>query len=189
MLLLLSHQNLGAFGEGGAIVTNDDQLAARCRQIRAYGACDGLAVRPGLNARISEMQAAILRVKLPSLDQQNARRREIARRYREQACSPWVREPTTTHHARHCHHQYVVRSPRRDELKAHLLHHGVATSIHYPVPLHHMPAFAGGARCGALTNTEQAAGEILSLPVHPELLDQEVSRVIDAVRCFGENPS
>jgi dTDP-4-amino-4,6-dideoxygalactose transaminase len=132
-----------------------------------------------LNSRLDELQAAVLRVKLPYLDQENARRREIAQRYTEALRNTGLILPGCSPEVTHVYHQYVVRTPRRDALQKHLRQSGIHTLIHYPVPVHLQPAYQGRlaiAQC--LTRTEDLAKEILSFPMYPELSWDQVDAVI-----------
>ena len=176
-------KNLGALGDGGAVFTRDAKLAARLRMLRQYGwrRERDRSFAPGFNSRLDELQAAILRVKLRHLDRENARRREIARQY-DAALAGVVRTPAP--HDGHVYHQYVIRTPERDRLQQTLRDAGIASLIHYPIPIHEQPAYRGRAILppGGLPVTERAAREILSLPMFPELTDEEVQRVIEVVR-------
>jgi dTDP-4-amino-4,6-dideoxygalactose transaminase len=180
-------KNLGAIGDGGLVATNDPGLAQRCRLLREYGwATRYVSDIPGGNSRLDEVQAAILRVKLPHLDQDNAQRRRIADRYRAGLQGTGLTLPTERSGSHHVYHLFVVRSPRRDALVDHLNKSGIQGAIHYPVPVHLQPAYLKRIRTAAkLEHTETAAGEILSLPMYPELQDSEVDRVIEAVRSFA----
>jgi dTDP-4-amino-4,6-dideoxygalactose transaminase len=167
-------KNLGALGDGGAIVTNDRGIAERARLLREYGWTERYVSRiPGMNTRLDELQAAILRVKLRYLDAENARRREIAGAYSKGLGK--VRLPAD--HAGHVYHQYVIRSKDRDALRAKLMAGGVGTLVHFPVPVHLQPAYVR-LEHGPLPETESAAEEVLSLPMYPELGDAAVERVI-----------
>ena len=180
-------KNLGAFGDAGAIVTADAALATRARELREYGWRERyVSDTAGVNSRLDELQAALLRVLLPHLDADNARRREIASQYsRLLARGPFVL-PEEAHGARHVYHQYVIRSGHRDALRAHAAERGVGTLIHYPVPVHLQPAYAGRVATDphGLPVTERLCREILSLPMHPGLLDEEVSGVCEAMLAF-----
>ncbi|MEM1154249.1 MAG: DegT/DnrJ/EryC1/StrS family aminotransferase [Pseudomonadota bacterium] len=171
-------KNLGGYGDGGAVITNDAALADVMRRLRMYG-YDGSPVSTveGVNARINELQAAFLRVKLPFLESWNARRRSVADRYR-QALSRVV-VPATTSGTTHCYHQFVVRCDDRADVVARLDAAEIGWGIHYERPVHRMPAFERFSR--ELPVTERAASEILSLPVHEYLSDDDVSSVIDAI--------
>jgi aminotransferase EvaB len=165
-------KNLGACGDGGAITTNDPELAAQVRRMRQYGWVRRYeSVEHGRNSRMDEMQAAILRVKLPLLDGWNRRRREIAARYT--AALHGSRTPAEDDVA----HLYVMRTSDRDGLRAMLKEQGVATDIHYPVPDHHQEASREGCAGVHLPETEKAVHEILTLPCYPELRDEEVEYI------------
>ena len=172
-------KNLGALGDGGAVVTNDPALADRTRLLREYGWRERyVSDNAGMNSRLDELQAAILRVKLRSLDAGNSRRREIAARYQALLAAAPFGLPSTSPGATHVHHQYVVRSPRRDNLKSYLREDGVGSAVHYPVPVHRQPAYRERLHpIVSLANTEAAAAEVLSLPMYPELTADHVARV------------
>jgi len=176
-------KNLGALGDGGAVATSDAGLAEQARLLREYGWRERyVSAIPGLNSRLDTLQAAILRVKLRYLDAENARRRELAQRYTELLAGADVRLPAARPDVAHVYHQYVIRSARRDALQAHLRQQDIGTLIHYPVPVHLQPAYARRLSIGAgLPETEAAAGEILSLPIFPELSEEQVSRVAEAI--------
>ncbi len=183
-------KNLGAFGDGGAVVTNDPALAERVRLLREYGwARRYISHLRGTNSRLDELQAAVLRVKLRYLESWNARRREIAALYREllsEGVARWgLVLPEEPPDARHVYHLYVVRHPRRDALQAFLSERGIGTLIHYPVPVHLQPAYADlGHGEGSLPVTETLAREVLSLPMYPELTDGEVRAVAGGILQF-----
>ncbi len=172
-------KNLGAYGDGGAVVTTDADLASRIRQLRAGGM--GEAYRSeelGRNSRLDEVQAAVLRVKLRHLDMWNARRRTIARRYDRELTGVRLQPPADDS----AHHLYVVRSSQRDALATALSAKGIGSKVHYPWPLHEQPAFQGRSRVvGELTHTVQACDEVLSLPLYPELTGEQLNRVIEGV--------
>jgi dTDP-4-amino-4,6-dideoxygalactose transaminase len=175
-------KNLGAYGDGGAVLTNDSALAERVRLLRQYGwDANRISGQKGMNARLDEMQAAILRVKLRHLEGWNDRRRELAALYQSFLADVLTlpHEPPETHHV---YHQFVVRHPQRDSLRAYLLEHGIHTQIHYPVPIHLQPAYRDLAT--ALPVTESAADQILSLPLYPELRNEDVERVCQVVLNF-----
>ena len=178
-------KNLGAFGDAGVLVTRDQELAARARRLREYGwRRRFVAETPGMNTRLDELQAAILRVKLRRLDEANARRRAIARAYAEGLDGLPLARPGEGAGETCVWHQYVIRCDDRDGLRARLGEAGVGTAIHYPAPVHLQDAYAGRLPLGpgGLPVTEQLAGEILSLPIYPELGDDAVGKVIEAVR-------
>lgn len=176
-------KNLGAFGDGGAVITDDPQWAERARSLRQYGWRERYVSEiPGLNTRLDELQAAILRVKLRYLDAENRRRQALTDAYKELLSSTSLTLPKCAPMARHVYHQYVVRSERRDSLRVFLQERGIGTLIHYPVSIHHQPAYRGRLRCdGSMVNTEKVAGEILSLPMYPELTAEQVHQVAEAI--------
>ena len=176
-------KNLGAYGDGGAAVTDDPEIAERVRRLRSGGmSAQYRSDLPGRNSRLDELQAAILRVKLNHLDRWSDRRRAIAARYDEAIRS--VRPPDP--HDGHVQHLYAVRSPDRGALAGHLAERGIGSGVHYPWPLHRQDAFAGRCRIsGDLTITERCCREVLSLPLYPEMTDGNVEAVIAAVNEFS----
>jgi dTDP-3-amino-3,4,6-trideoxy-alpha-D-glucose transaminase len=179
-------KNLGALGDGGAVVTDDDDLALHVRRLRNYGEeSKYVNVEPGFNSRLDELQAAILRVKLAHLERWNAERRTIAALYDEllAGCRAALAPAPD---AGHVYHLYVVRSGDRDGLQAHLADAGIGAQVHYPTPVHRQAAYAGGgARAGgSLATTEALAGEVLSLPAYPGLGERAVREVAGTVRRF-----
>jgi dTDP-4-amino-4,6-dideoxygalactose transaminase len=181
-------KNLGAYGDGGMVVTNDGALAQRVRLLRQYGwEKRYVSSLRGLNSRLDELQAAILRVKLRHLDKWNEARRARARLYDELLTGSGVVTPTEMDYGRHVYHLYVIRCPHRDALKDYLAEYGVGTAIHYPVPIHLQDAYRVlGYRRGDFSVTEACADEILSLPMYPELREDEVREVSDLVRGYEE---
>jgi dTDP-4-amino-4,6-dideoxygalactose transaminase len=179
-------KNLGALGDGGAVVTDDPEIAARVRLLRQYGWRQRyVSELPGMNSRLDELQAAVLRVKLRYLDQENRRRREIAGSYNAWLADTPLRLPQVRPGATHVFHQYVVRSRERDQLRSFLEAHGVGTMIHYPVPVHLQPAYRGRVALAIrLAGTEAICGEILSLPMYPQMTDADVERVGGAIIDF-----
>lgn len=174
-------KNLGALGDGGMVTTGDEAVAARLRRLRMYGyETRNDAAEPGLNSRLDEVQAALLLRRLPRLDAGNRRRAELAARY-DAGLAGSVRVPPPSRGDRPCHHLYVVRSADRDGLKRRLRDAGIGTDVHYPRAVHEQEAFARLPR-GPLPVTERAVREVLSLPLYPELTDEEAGRVIEAVR-------
>jgi dTDP-4-amino-4,6-dideoxygalactose transaminase len=177
-------KNLGAYGDAGALTTDDPTLAARVRSLRAHGSLQKYVhAEAGLNSRLDEMQAAILRVKLPHLERFNAARQAVARRYDTALAGlHGVTPPAHPHALHHVYHQYTCRSPRRDDLTRALADGGIQTMVYYPVPLHLQTAHAElGLIQGAYPNAEAAAREAFSLPIYPELLQEEQQHVIDAL--------
>lgn len=178
-------KNLGALGDGGAVVTDDATLAARVRQLRQYGWGHKYTneVLGGRNSRLDELQAAMLGAMLPHLDAWNARRRQIANYYSARIRNPAIAVPPPAG-SEYVGHLYVVRSDRRDALREHLSAAGVETDVHYPLPDHRQPCFVGRFDQVQLPRTEVFASTILSLPCFPELTDTEVERVVDACNRF-----
>ncbi|RBY85409.1 erythromycin biosynthesis sensory transduction protein eryC1 [Blastococcus sp. TF02A-26] len=179
-------KNLGALGDGGAVTTSDPQVAQRVRSLRNYGSTEKYVhAEIGWNSRLDELQAALLSVKLAHLDRHNARRHASALRYGEALADSGLVLPVVADWATAVWHLYVVRTPHRDALRAHLAAHGVETLVHYPVPPHRQPAFAGTAAADAhLPAADRLACEVLSLPMGPHLRDDQQDLVIDAVRSF-----
>jgi dTDP-4-amino-4,6-dideoxygalactose transaminase len=182
-------KNLGALGDGGAVVTDDTGLAERVRLLRQYGWRQRYVSEvAGSNSRLDELQAAILRVKLRYLDQENARRREIAQAYDRLLVDTGLGLPDCWPAAEHVYHQYVVRTLWRDALRVYLREHGVSTLIHYPQAVHQQPAYAGRLLTnGCLPHSEQAAAQVLSLPMYPELTDAQVAQVAEAICHWCKN--
>ncbi|MAE65760.1 MAG: erythromycin biosynthesis sensory transduction protein eryC1 [Phycisphaeraceae bacterium] len=176
-------KNLGALGDGGAVVTKDDALAERLKALREYGWTQRyVSTEAGINSRLDEIQAAVLRVRLRHLDDENGRRREIAARYDEALEAASVTRPVVRAGAEHVFHQYVVRAEDRDELRRHLSDHDIGTQIHYPKAIHQQPAYAALPQ-GTLADTNDAVARVLSLPMHPHLTDEQVATV---ARCIAE---
>lgn len=176
-------KNLGAYGDGGIILTNDDHLAERVRLTRQYGWRKRYESETrGLNSRLDELQAAILRVKLKHLDEWNDARRERAAVYTELLPDRGVRVPAEMPYARHVFHLYVVQAARRSELAQFLQAKGIGTAIHYPSPVHLQAAYRQLAPEGAMPVAEKLAREILSLPLYPELPLADVRAVAEAIR-------
>lgn len=178
-------KNLGAIGDGGLVAFARAECAARARMLREYGWRQRyISECPGVNTRLDEFQAAFLRTRLPFLAAGNARRAAIAGTYGRGLADVGLVLPHASPGTTHVFHQYVVRHPDRDALQARLQAQGIATNIHYPVPVHEQPAYRarGGSNPAGLRETEKAAREVLSLPMYPELDEASVAEVIDAVR-------
>jgi dTDP-4-amino-4,6-dideoxygalactose transaminase len=179
-------KNLGAYGDAGMVVTCNPDMADRLGVLRQHGRrTRNHHQQLGYNSRLDELQAAVLRVKLRHLETWNARRRGIAAYYDEL----WAGLPVTTPHeapdARHVYQQYTIRAPRRDELQASLQARGIGTRVFYPLPVHLQEIYADlGLEKGTYPNAERAGGEVLSLPVYPELRDEQVEEVVAAIREF-----
>jgi len=177
-------KNLGALGDGGAVLVNDPALAERLRRLRNGGQSNRYRHESfGVNSRLDELQAAILRVGLRHLERATERRRELAAFYLRELGGGGLALPDEQSWARAVYHLFVVRHPRRDALAEALAARGVGTLVHYPIPLHLQPAFASlGGRAGSLPVAEQACAEVLSLPMHAELRREQAQQVVQAVR-------
>ncbi len=179
-------KNLGACGEGGALVTNNAAFAARARALREHGS----TVRyyhdeVGFNYRMEGLQGAVLGLKLKHLAEWTAGRQRVARRYTELLADTPLQLPRQAGWAESVWHLYVVRHPRRDELKKHLEANGIGCALHYPLPLHLQKCYAGlGYKVGDFPVAEKAARECLSLPIYPELTDEQIQRVAAVIQDF-----
>jgi dTDP-3-amino-3,4,6-trideoxy-alpha-D-glucose transaminase len=181
-------KNLGALGDGGAVVTSDRALAERVRSLRSYGSpLKYVHVEPGFNQRLSEVQAAVLRAKLPHLERWNAHRAAIAAAYAELLAGTSVAPPEVSECAAPSWHLYVLRVADRDALRISLLEMGVETLVHYPTPPHRQPCYAGDP-WPALPVTERIAAEVLSLPIGPHLAPPDVERVVQALAEAAARP-
>jgi len=182
-------KNLGAFGDGGAVTTNEDELADRVRTLRNYGSrMKYFNEVKGFNSRLDPLQAAFLRVKLKYLDAWNARRASLAREYYEQLKDiPELELPNVPEWADPCWHLFVIRHPRRNALQKHLQEHQVDTLIHYPIPPHRSEAYQDAQFAqGSFPISEALADTVLSLPLGPHLSKTEQKQVVDAVLCFAQ---
>lgn len=177
-------KNLGAYGEAGAVVTNDESLAERLRLLRQHGQTSKYAhAMVGYNFRLEEIQAAILNVKLAHLDKWNNGRRERAARYNELLSDTALVLPREMEYARHVYHVYPVQCENRDELQKRLAAKDIQTGVHYPIPVHLQPAYASlGYKAGDLPVTERLCERVLSLPLFAELTDAQQRAVADAIR-------
>jgi dTDP-4-amino-4,6-dideoxygalactose transaminase len=180
-------KNLGAYGEGGAVATNDPELAARIRRLRDHGQTERYRhAEVGYNARLEGIQGAVLAVKLRHLDAWNKARRAHAAVYGEHLADAGVRLTVEADGCQSACHLYVVRSEQRDALRAHLNERGVQTGLHYPVPVHLQDAYSGlSHRQGDFPEAEAWASECVSLPMYAELLPEQLEQVIQGVRSFG----
>ncbi len=180
-------KNLGAIGDGGMVVTSDANLAERVRRLRQYGWDEARTSRePGLNSRLDPLQAAILHVKLPKLDADNARRAAIAERYHRGLVGLPLTLPARRKDTSHAYHLYVVSCLERDGLMAHLAEQKIGSAVHYPIPVHCQGGYAERVIVpkSGLPVTTQLADRILTLPIYPELGDDDVDRVIASVRGY-----
>jgi dTDP-4-amino-4,6-dideoxygalactose transaminase len=180
-------KNLGAYGDGGAIVSNDEDLIKRAKMIANHGRLEKYTHEiEGVNSRLDGLQAAILRVKLPYLDKWNAERQRVAARYLDKLQnSDAVVLPTIRPEANPVWHLFVVRVKNRDAFQAYLKEQGISTGVHYPIPLHRQQAYEHFQMpIGSLPITEKVASEIVSLPIYPELTDSMVDDVVRAVLAY-----
>jgi dTDP-4-amino-4,6-dideoxygalactose transaminase len=185
-------KNLGTIGDGGMVVTDNTALAEQVRLLQQYGWKERyISEVPGLNSRLDELHAAILRVKLRHLASDNLRRRSVAKQYESSLSESAVTLPRERDGASHVYHQYVVRLTERDALRDHLASNGIGTLIHYAVPVHLQPAYRnrlGDSR--GLGETEKAVRQILSLPMFPQLSEEQISHVCASVNRFcGKRPN
>jgi dTDP-4-amino-4,6-dideoxygalactose transaminase len=180
-------KNLGGYGDGGMMVTQDDALATRLRRLRVHGgAREYFHDEVGYNSRLDTIQAAVLLAKLPHLEGWSAKRREHARYY-DQALAgvPGVRTPVVCSDNESIFNQYTIRAERRDELGAYLKQKGIGTKVYYPLPLHLQPCFAYlGYKQGSHPESERAAAEVISLPIFPELTPRQLDETVAGIRAF-----
>jgi dTDP-4-amino-4,6-dideoxygalactose transaminase len=177
-------KNLGCCGDGGMVVTHSDELAKRLRSLRSHGAVKKyFSEEQGWNSRLDEIQAAIVRVKLRYLDSWSAKRREKAARYDSLLKQiAGVQVPLVASWGTHVFHQYTVRVPRRDHVQSVLASRGIASTVYYPTPIHLQPIYKSlGYQGGDFPETELAAGEVLSLPIYPELNEDQIQRVVEGI--------
>jgi dTDP-4-amino-4,6-dideoxygalactose transaminase len=179
-------KNLGACGEGGALVTNDEAFAARARSLREHGSTQRYYHdEVGYNYRMEGIQGAVLGVKLKHLDRWTQERRRVAKRYHELLADTPLQLPVEADYAESVYHLYVVRHPRREELKKHLEANQIGCALHYPVPLHLQKCYASlGYKAGDFPVAEKAARECLSLPMYGELTDDQIQRIAAVIRDF-----
>lgn len=179
-------KNLGAFGDGGMVVTNDAALADRMRMLRTHGwKKKYYAEEVGYNSRLDAMQAAILQAKLPHVDEWNEKRRAIAARYSKELATPGVTVPVECDWGTHVYHLYIIRIARRDELQSFLKQKGIASEVYYPLPPHlSIPCQKFGYTEGDYPHAEKAAHESLALPIYPELTTEHQDEVIAVVKQF-----
>ena len=179
-------KNLGACGEGGALVTHSAALAARAKSLREHGSTQRYHHdEVGYNYRLEGFQGAVLGVKLKHLEKWTAERRRVAKCYTELLADTPLQLPREAGYAESAWHLYTIRHPRRDELKKHLDDHGIGNAVHYPIPLHLQKVYAAlGHKPRDFPVAEQAAREVLSLPMFPELTDAQIQRVVEVVKDF-----
>lgn len=181
-------KNLGALGDGGLIVTKDPDLASRVSLLREYGWAERFISQvPGFNSRLDELQAAVLRVKLKYLDEDNSRRQRLAKVYTDGFEFASFNVPKLKSACTHTFHLYVIRHSSRDRLQNWLQDRGIGALVHYPQPIHRQPAYHRRVKCAdLLPETERAAREVLSLPIYPELTKGEAQYVINSALSFKE---
>lgn len=179
-------KNLGAYGDGGMVVTNDPTLAERMRMLRTHGwKKKYYSEEVGYNSRLDALQASILQAKLPHLDSWNEKRRELSKRYNEHLAPLGVVTPVEREWAKHVYHLYIIRTGKRDELQSFLKQKGIASEVYYPLPPHlSVPCKKFGYKEGDFLHAEKAAKETLALPLYPELTLVQQDKVISAVKEF-----
>lgn len=179
-------KNLGACGEGGALVTNSDTYDARARSLREHGSSQRYYHdEVGFNYRMEGIQGAVLGVKLRHLDAWTQGRRRVAKRYHELLADTPLQLPKEADYAESVYHLYVVRHPKRDELKKHLEANKIGCALHYPLPLHLQKCYASlGHKAGDFPVAEKAARECLSLPIYPELTEEQIQQVASVIKAF-----
>lgn len=174
-------KNLGAYGEGGMVTTNEPHLAEQIKKMRDHGSEKRYHHETlGWNSRLDELQAAVLRIKLPHLDKWNENRRTIASAYNQELSKLGLTIPVEADHNHHVYHLYVIRAPQRDALRELLSKKGIGTGIHYPIPVHLQDPFKA-FNSKPLTVTETIVKEIISLPMYPELMPDQINRVCEAI--------
>jgi dTDP-4-amino-4,6-dideoxygalactose transaminase len=181
-------KNLAALGDGGAVVTSRSDVAERLISLRQYGWRNPqISEELGWNSRLDELQAAVLRVKLRHLPRLVSARRAIAAVYSAEIRAPEVTRPYAYDGVTHSFHLYVVRASHRDALADHLRRRGVATALHYPVPIHRQPAYSALCTSHAMPETERAAAEILTLPLFAAMSSEAIDQVVDAINSFSDS--
>jgi len=183
-------KNLGCFGDGGALISNDPDLVAQVRKLRNHGSVKRSHHSIGYNSRLDEIHAAVLSVKLKQLDRWNDQRRSIAKMYDEGLKDTSLKLPVALPGYRHIYHLYVVETPGRDALQAYLQDRGITALTHYPIAIHQQEGYPWGhsARvCGSLKHTERSAAQVLSLPMYPELTAEEARITIEAIRDWDKS--
>lgn len=180
-------KNLGAFGDGGAVVTSSPDVAQRVAALRQYGWQERyISAEPGINSRLDELQAAFLRCLLPHLDEVNAHRQLLARHYRDGLAGLDVRIPQEPSGGSHVYHQFAIRTPHREALAGLLRDEGIASAVLYPVPVHLQPAYRDRIRIAhPLPHAERICREVLCLPIGPHVTPGDVERVVEAVRAWS----
>jgi dTDP-4-amino-4,6-dideoxygalactose transaminase len=181
-------KNLGAYGDGGIIVTNSREVSERLKLLRNYGQPEKYQhTIMGYNRRLDSLQAAVLRAKLRHLDQWNASRQRAAKRYDELLKDvASIRTPYAAEESSHVYHLYVIQHPERDRLLSYLRDQGVQAGLHYPTPVHLQPCYENlGMPVGSLPTTEEIASRVISLPMFAEITDEQIEHVCDSIKSFG----
>ena len=184
----IAQKNLGTYGDGGAVLTNDPEMARAIKKLRNHGSLERSHHSMGANSRLDDLHAAVLGVKLRRIDRWNERRREIAGRYDEALRDTGLLLPFCRPEYTHVYHLYVVHTDRRDDLQRYLAGEGVTALTHYPIAIHQQEGYPWGRPAEehpTLPNTEWSAARCLSLPMYPELTDEEVSYTIEAIKRWG----
>lgn len=177
-------KNLGALGDGGAVTTDDAALARTIESLHNYGSIEKYRhIQAGTNSRLDELQAAVLRIKLRHLDDDNNRRREIARKYLNAISNPCITLQNVEDYGSHVFHIFPIFCNRREELARHLQENGIETLVHYPIPVHKQPCYAEYNNLSC-PNAERLAQEEVSIPCHPAMNDNDVQKVIEAINSF-----
>lgn len=179
-------KNLGCYGDGGMVVTDNEEIHEKVRMIANHGSkVRYVHERLGMNSRLDALQAAILNVKIKYIDEWNNRRIQNAKLYSEKLKDlRQVTTPTYPEYSKHIFHQYTIKVEQRDELQKFLTSKSIPTAIHYPIPLHLQPAFRGFAEEGSLPNAEEASKKVLSLPMHPDLQIEEIDYITNSIKEF-----
>lgn len=176
-------KNMGAYGDGGLVATNSDELAGKVRILRNYGQVEkNNSVVMGINSRLDELQAGVLRVKLGYLDRWNELRRKAAAEYNELLGGSDIITPQEKPFSRHIYHLYVIRAKDRDSIRERLIKEGIETGVHYPVPVHRQRSYLDMGIEASLATTEKVCGEILSLPIYPSITEEEIGVVSGALK-------
>lgn len=181
-------KNLGALGDGGAVVTNSTEISRSVKELREYGWKERyISANPGMNSRLDEIQAAVLRVKLPHLARDTARRRYIAELYLKSIENQHLVPPTQVEDTLHAMHLFVLESENRESFRRFLKDAGIGTAVHYPKPIHKQPAYLGRIRgCDHLACTEKLYKKIVSLPMYPELTDEQVEKICTTIKKWDQ---
>lgn len=175
-------KNLGAYGDGGMVITDDDVIAQKITSLHNHGSCEPYTHNMiGYNSRLDEIQAAVLRVKLRYIDEFNTARRKHAQQYARRLANTGIVLPREQPHSTHVYHQYTVRSDNRDSIQTALKSAGIAFAIFYPIPLHRQPVYQDSYATLSLPVAEKAASQVLSLPMFPELTEKQINEITDVI--------